>query len=360
MSKTTVEPHKQQETRRAHSLNFIIGLLSVLVITAMCYVLREAHQVILPLIIAWLLSYILGPVVTFMTRRRIPAGVAVTFVLLLLMVVGYLAGLFVIARIQVFWTAFPGYQDRVMALLREMTETWDLPFDPLVGIDWGNKLTGWMAGAGRWAITFTMQLTMVIIYLVFLLLGKPFFNYKLRAAFDQSQAERIASVLGAISTQIGAYLSLQLLISAATGVFVWLGLTLFDVDFAVTWGLLAFLLNFIPTVGSIVASIPPLLITFVQFESLWPLLGVGLMLLAIQMTMGNFISPKLLGERLNLSPVVVLLSLVFWGWLLGIIGALLSVPIASTIKIVCENFAPLRPISIMMGSGKMHHSHEST
>ena len=350
---------RKNETRRTHSVHIIIALLSVLVMTAMCFVLREAQQVILPLIIAWLLSYILGPVVTFMTRRRVPAGLAVTLVLLLLMGVGYLGGLFVIARIQVFWIAFPAYQDRVMTLLREMTETWDLPFDPLVGIDWGGKLTVWMAGAGRWAITFTMQLTMVIIYLVFLLLGKPFFNAKLRAAYQESQANRIANVLGAISSQIGAYLSLQVLISAATGVCVWLGLTWIGVDFAVTWGVLAFLLNFIPTLGSVVASIPPLLITFVQFESLWPLLGVGLLLLTIQMTIGNFISPKLLGERLNLSPVVVLLSLVFWGWLLGIVGALLSVPIASTIKIVCENFKPLRPISIMMGSGRMHQRQKS-
>ncbi len=344
---------------RLQGTNLIAGLLSVLVITAICFVLREAQQVILPLIIAWLLSYILGPVVTFMTRRRIPAGLAVSFVLLLIMGVGYLGGLFVIARIQVFRAAFPMYEDRVMVLLREITETWDLPFDPLVGIDWGGTLTGWMAGAGRWAVTFSMQLTMVIIYLIFLLLGKPYFNAKLRAAYNEKQAARIANVLGAISTQIGVYLSLQVLISAVTGVFVWLGLTWIGVDFAVTWGVLAFFLNFIPTVGSIVASIPPLLITFVQFESLWPLLGVGALLLTIQMSIGNFVAPKVLGERLNLSPVVVLLSLVFWGWLLGIVGALLSVPIASSIKIVCENFAPLRPISIMMGSGKLHYRAET-
>lgn len=349
----------KQEVYRLRSLNFIAGLLSVIVIVAMCFVLRQAQQVILPLIIAWLLSYILGPVVKFMTRRRIPTGFAVTVVLLLLMGAGYLGGLFVIARVQIFWESFPAYQERVMALLREITNTWDLPYDPLSGMDWGGKLTAWMAGAGRWAVSFTMQLTMVIIYLVFLLLGKPYFDAKLDAAFQAKRASQITKVLGAISAQIGAYLTLQLLISAATGFCVWVGLSWMNVDFAVTWGVLAFLLNFIPTVGSIVASIPPLLIAFVQFESLWPLLGVALILLTIQMTFGNIIAPKLLGERLNLSPVVVLLSLVFWGWLLGVVGALLSVPIASTIKIVCENFEPLRPISIMMGSGRMHRKKAS-
>ncbi len=340
------------ELRRHHSASLIIGLLSVLVIVALCFVLRQAQQVILPLIIAWLLSYILGPVVTAMTRRKVPTGLAVTLVLMLLLGIGYLGGLFVIARVQIFWSAFPLYEERVMVLLREFTENWDLPYDPLAGIDWGGKLTGFMTGAGKGAVSFTMQLSMVIIYLIFLLLGKPYFKAKLDMAFESDRSAKIASVLGAISKEIGVYLSLQLLISAATGLIVWLGLTMIGVDFAVTWGVLAFLLNFIPTIGSIVASIPPILIAVVQFESLLPVLGTALLLLAIQMTVGNFIAPKLLGERLNLSPVVVLISLVFWGWLLGIVGALLSVPIASTIKIVCENFEPLRPISIMMGTGR--------
>jgi AI-2 transport protein TqsA len=348
------------DVRRGHSVGLIIGLLATMVIIALCFVLREAQRVILPLIIAWLLSYMLGPVVTFMTRRRIPAGAAVGLVLLLLMGVGYLGGMFVIARIQIFWSAFPAYQERVMLLLRETTNTWNVDFDPLVGIDWGGKVTLWMAGAGRWALSFSMQLMMVIIYLYFLLLGKPFFKAKLYAAFKAHQAEKIANVLGAISSQTGIYLSLQLLISLATGFFVWMALAWMRVDFSVTWGVLAFLLNFIPTVGSIMASVPPLLIAFVQFESLWQLLIVAVLLLTIQMTFGNFVAPKLMGERLNLSPVVVLISLVFWGWLLGVVGAILSVPIASTIKIVCENIEPLRPISIMMGSGRLHRRQDAS
>ncbi len=342
------------EFRKYSNVGLIIGLLSILVIVALCFVLRQAASVILPLIIAWLLSYILGPVVTAMTRRRIPTGLAVTVVLLLLLGIGYLGGLFVIARVQVFWSAFPLYEERVMVLLREFTQNWELPYDPLAGIDWGDKLTGFMTGAGKGAVTFTVQLMMVIIYLVFLLLGKPYFKAKLDQAFDETDSIKIAEVMGAISKQIGVYLSLQLLISGVTGMLVWAGLGFIGVDFAMTWGLLAFLLNFIPTVGSVVASVPPIMVAMVQFESLWPVLGTALLLLTIQMTIGNFIAPKLMGERLNLSPVVVMISLVFWGWLLGFVGALLSVPIASTIKIVCENFAPLRPISIMMGSGRAY------
>jgi predicted PurR-regulated permease PerM len=117
----------------------------------------------------------------------------------------------------------------------------------------------------------------------------------------------------------------------------------------------AFFLNFIPTIGSIVASIPPILLALVQFyPSFWPGVIAAVSLITIQLSMGNGIAPKVLGDQLNLSPVVILLSLLFWGWLWGIVGALLSVPIAVAIKIVCDNIATLHPVSVMMGSGKSY------
>jgi predicted PurR-regulated permease PerM len=146
---------------------------------------------------------------------------------------------------------------------------------------------------------------------------------------------------------------MQFLISFATGILVWLALWLIGIDFAVTWGALAFLLNFIPNIGSIAASIPPIAIAFAQYyPDFWhPTLTI-VALLAIQLTMGNFISPKLMGDKLELSPVVILLSLLFWGWLWGITGALLSTPIASAIKIICQNVDALHPIAVMMATGR--------
>jgi predicted PurR-regulated permease PerM len=127
------------------------------------------------------------------------------------------------------------------------------------------------------------------------------------------------------------------------------------VDFPVTWGALAFFLNFIPTVGSIVASIPPILLALVQFyPSIWPGVVTLIAVVTIQLGMGNALAPKIMGDQLNLSPVVVLLSLLFWGWLWGVVGALISIPIAAAIKIVCENIETLHPISVMMGSGKTY------
>ncbi len=137
---------------------------------------------------------------------------------------------------------------------------------------------------------------------------------------------------------------------------VWLVLVVAKVDFPMTWAVFTFLLNFIPTVGSVIATVPPVLVALVQFyPGFWPAAIVLILLLAIQQTMGSFIEPKLMGNSLNLSPVVILLSLVFWGWLWGIVGALLSVPIAAAIKIVCENIDALKPVSVLMGAGKSLH-----
>jgi predicted PurR-regulated permease PerM len=122
---------------------------------------------------------------------------------------------------------------------------------------------------------------------------------------------------------------------------------------APTWGALAFFLNFIPTVGSILAGIPPVLLALLQFyPSAGPALIILIAVVVINQALGNIVAPKIMGDQLNLSPVVILLSVMFWGWLWGIAGAFLSVVITCSIKIVCENIPMLHPVSVMMSSGK--------
>jgi predicted PurR-regulated permease PerM len=143
------------------------------------------------------------------------------------------------------------------------------------------------------------------------------------------------------------------LISLVTGTFAWLILTIIGVKLAAGWGVLTFLLNFIPTVGSIIATIPPVVMAIIQFSPGFfkPIL-VLVSLTAIQVTIGNVITPKVMGDRLGVSPVMILLSLLLWAMIWGIPGALLSTPIISIIKIICENITSLRPIAVLIGSGE--------
>ena len=329
--------------------------LGILVLVAVGVVLKYAASVILPLIIAWLLSYLIGPVVNYMTQRKVPTTLAVAIILILLLGVFYLSGTFLYARISAFATAYPRYYVRMNELIATVTTQLNLGFDPLAGINWGQSVGRFLMTLSGSVFAFASKLVLVVVFLFFILLGKPFFKYKILKSFDQERANQLSDITFSITTQIRHYLSLQFLISSVTGVLVWLALELIGVDFAITWGALAFFLNFIPTVGSIAASIPPILLALVQFyPSIWPAVATLITLLTIQLSIGNGIAPKILGDQLNLSPVVILLSLLFWGWLWGIVGALLSVPVTAALKIVCENIDTLQPISVMMGSGKSY------
>ena len=335
-----------------NKISFIF--MGILVLVAVGVVLKYAGAAILPLIIAWLFSFLLGPVVNFMTDRKVPATLAVFIVLIFLVGVIYLSGTFLYTRISAFYEAYPKYQARMTELIASLASQFNLG-DPLADINWGQNIYRFLATLSQSIFTFASKLILVVIFLFFILLGKPFFKYKILKSFSHDNANQLSQITYSITGQIRRYLSWQFVISFCTGCLVWLALTLIGVDFAVTWGALAFFLNFIPTVGSIAASIPPILLALIQFyPSFWPGVITFFALLTIQLSIGNGIAPKVLGDQLNLSPVVILLSLLFWGWLWGIVGALLSIPITAAIKIVCENIEPLQPISVMMGSGKSY------
>lgn len=335
----------------------MVGLLAVLVVFAVAAAFKAAQSVVIPLMIAWLLSYICGPVVNYLVRKKIPLGLAVVAVLLLVLFVCYLGGIFLSGRVRAVLAESPKYLAQLNIIYHDATSNLNVPANFLAEVNWPEQMAPKLAAmSGSLAVfmaSFASNLLLVLIFLVFMLLGKPYFKYKVARAFPPEQATKFSEMTSSISTQIGQYLVVKVAISGTTGVLVWLTLSLLKVEFALTWGALAFFLNFIPSIGSILASIPPILLAIVQFyPSVWMPVFTAIILLTIQMAMGNVIEPKIMGESLNLSPVVILLSLVFFGWLWGIVGALLSVPIAAAIKIFCEHIDGLKPISILMGSGK--------
>jgi predicted PurR-regulated permease PerM len=335
-------------------------LLGILALVAAGVVLKYLQPVILPLVIAWFLSYIMNPTVEFMARKKVPRGLAIFIVLLIFFGICYLGAIFIFGRVSAFTEAFPKYQARFTEITGALHSKLDLKTNPLAQINWEKTVGRFLLTLSGSLVSVISNLVMVIIFLIFLLGGKPYFKFKIKKAFKQEQGDRFAQVLSSASSQITRYLAIQFLLSSATGVLIWVALAVIGVDFAATWGVLAFFLNFIPTVGSILASIPPIILALVQFyPGILPGIITLIVILGIQLLIGGGIGPKVMGDKLNLSSVVVLLSLAFWGWLWGIVGAILSIPIASAIKIVCENVDELRPVSVMMGSGKtLRHEFE--
>lgn len=316
-------------------------------------VLKMARGVILPLVIAGLLSFLFAPVVKHMAKRRIPTAISTAAVLLIFIGICAGGGVFLNTRILALIDAYPRYHARFESLFGIIVSQLDL--SPLW---WENihlapvlgekllSLSGFLMG-------FLTNLVLVVFFLVFLLIGAPYFDLKIDMALSPANAARVRKVTRSISGQISSYLSLQFLLSALTGLLAWALFAFMKLDFAATWGVLTFLLNFIPNIGSFIAAAPPILLALIQFyPDPGPTIIITVGLLVIQQGIGNFLSPKIMGERLNLSPVVILVSLLLWGWLWGVAGAILSVPVASTIKIVCDNVDPLKPLGVLMSSGK--------
>jgi len=336
-----------------HSAGFATIPLWILAAVAIGFVLKSAKSVVIPLVIAWLLSYLLGPVASFLHRRfRLPNGLAICLVVVLLGLLAWGAGIVVQQRLVVFAKAYQSsYHAKITELIERYSTELRLPDAVDIDIDFSEIIRPWLVKTSRFFASFLYNGVLVVVFLVFMLLSKPLGRSKLHAAFPD-RSSTVSALLDTISRQIGAYLGSLFVISLFTGLCVWGVLAWMGIDFAFTWGLLAFILNFIPTLGSIVASVPPVLIAFIQFGDFSHPAGVAAVLTAIQFLVGNLIAPKIYGDRLNLSPVTILLFLLFWGWLWGIPGTLLSVPLAATIQITLSHIPPFAPLAVLMGSGR--------
>jgi predicted PurR-regulated permease PerM len=194
---------------------------------------------------------------------------------------------------------------------------------------------------------------MVVLFMVFLLFEAVFFKEKLDRAFEGERAGQIKKISSDVMTQVTRYLSIKFIISLVTGIIVGIGLKTVGVEFAIVWGVIQFILNFIPTIGSIAIGVVISLFSLVQF---WPapapVIATALIMLGTNMILGSILEPKIMGDNLGLSPLVVILSLMIWGWLWGFAGFILAVPMTVIVKIVCENIPMLEPISILLGSRK--------
>ena len=200
----------------------------------------------------------------------------------------------------------------------------------------------------------------IIVYLIFLLLEQRTFSDKIRALIPNPKGqEDVFDLLGKIRSDIRLYIGIKVLTSAATGILSYLVLSLVGVDFASFWAVLIFLLNFIPTIGSIIATAFPSILALVQFDTLGPFIIIISVLTALQFCIGSLIEPKLMGNRLNLSPLVILLSLGLWGTIWGIPGMFLCVPFTVIIMIICSYFPETRFVAVLLsGEGNVGHERD--
>jgi AI-2 transport protein TqsA len=312
--------------------------------------LRAAQTILIPVLIAAFLAVLSAPLVLWLRRRRVPAVVAALIVVVALL--GVLSGLGAIlsGSVNDFIGAIPRYQESLNALRENVTQ-W-LASTPLHGLT--GKLPSLvnlgavmgLLGTGLKGLVAALSNTLlVVLTMVFMLLEAATLPDKLGAAFGTSPGD--LGRFTRVTAQVQQYLLIKTATSLTTGILIWVWLTILGLDFALVWGLLAFLLNYIPNLGSIIAAVPAILLAAVQLgpsRTLAVLIGY----VVVNMLIGNVIEPNLMGRRLGLSTLVVFLSMVFWGWVWGPIGMLLSVPLTMIVKILLENSEEWRWVAVIL------------
>ena len=337
-----------QVKRQDLGAHFLLVAASLVVVIAG---LKAASSLILPLLFSLFLTLVSLPLLNWLRTLKIPKGLAVLLTLCIVIFLLVLVLSLVAGSISGFTQSLPHYQDLLtgkIAGLLERLETMGINVPEEITYDWINPSAAldWVAVALLTVTGVLSNLVMVLLTIAFLLLEAAGFPDKLQAAFGRPEnAARVAR----IRTEVGRYLAIKTSISIVTGVLVTAALWILGVDFPLLWGLLAFLANYIPTLGSIIAAIPPILLALIQLG--WGhALAVGILFLLINLVLGNMVEPHLLGRRLGISTLVVFLSLVFWGWVWGPPGMFLSVPLTIILKIMLENTEDFRWIAVLLDS----------
>jgi predicted PurR-regulated permease PerM len=335
----------------------ILVLLGILVFLAVGFVLNLLESILLPFVVAVFLSQIFGPAMTALRRKGVPATVAILLVLLAVSVVLFGLGWVIYNSAMSFRQSLPQYEARLGGLVdgleARLVSTFPFLRQEMERFDWHqvvkvSSVTGIVAAGFASFLAFFNEVFLVLLYMVFLISGSESFPAKLERALTPERAQQVGTVIANIEAQVRKYLMAKTLVNLVNGLLVTLLLAMFGVDFAPLWGFLTFVAHYIPQFGAVISVGLPAVFLILQFDSLgWALL-IAALNLALQFFIGNVVEPRMMGHSLDLSPVLVLLSLIFWGWLWGPWGMVLSVPITATLKIVCENVEGLRPIAVLM------------
>jgi predicted PurR-regulated permease PerM len=336
----------------------LLLLFTVILFLAASFALSSLLK---PFILALFIAYGLSPVVDKLERKGVNSSLAILITLVGILILLAAMVYFLYANITSFLASkrLDEYIDKFNAIYaagKEQVVAWGL-LNPEQGVGQDTLQKAVAAGKSTLigAVTsttnFLSQAFLFIFYLVLLLPGIKNFRVKVFRAFEKRKATKINAINDKILTQIQEYISQKTLLSLGTATAVYLLCLFFGVDLALVWAVLTFVLNFIPNIGSLIASVFPILVAILQpGTSTTEVVAFAAGVMGVQFLIGNVVEPKVFSGKFSLSTLVVFGGLVFWGWLWGMVGVILSVPIMVIISILCRNIPALRPIGIFLQS----------
>lgn len=325
------------------------------------YLIYLLSSLLIPLALALFLAMLVQPALAWFERKEVPflisilgIGIPSLGALTLSGLIFYKTGQQLLAKKQVLLSQIRGKLAGVLEWFNSYT---GLDFtaqsvidkiEPLFSVDWLLSSSNTVFGALG---NFTGVFFMTMLYFIILLGSILKYEQYIRYLEQDRETNRLLNAFEQVKGSVVTYMKVKVFISMFTGLGYWLVCLFFDIEFALFWGFLAFILNFIPTFGSIIATIPPLLLGMVLFDSMGQLGLLALCLFAVQTVMGNVVEPKLMGEKLSLNTITVLLGLLFWGYLWGTTGMILSMPLLVLVKVVLSQIPEATLLVKLMGTG---------
>jgi AI-2 transport protein TqsA len=336
------------EIERTTTSQILITIAAFVVLVAG---MSAAKVILVPFLLSVFIAIICAPPLFWLQRKGLPKWLALLIIVSGVLFIGLVIGSLVGTSVDDFSRNLPFYESR----LQQQTASFIAWLDK-TGLDTSSLALTEVFNPGT-AVKFTAALFnglgsaltntfLILITVIFILLEAAGMPAKLARIFGGSEAtlERFNEFV----VNIKHYMAIKTLSSLLTGLLVFLLLTIVGVDYPLLWGLLAFAMNYVPNIGSILAAVPVVILTLIQLDPLHALL-VTAGYLVINILIGTVLEPRFMGRELGLSTLVVFLSLLFWGWVLGPVGMLLSVPLTNTAKIALDSRDDTRWIAVLLG-----------
>ena len=350
--------------KTAKHIATIKTILVILLIIAVLAVSKISGKVSIQILLSVFIFLLVLPLASALEKAKFPNWLATVITVLVIIITVLFFVWFVFFTVDMLMQKVPDYAARINdldGLLKSIASKWieipeDVTFFSTLKIDWvGSVIMPTLRSVSSSAISLLSTLLLVVLMTVFLLGERHTIIPKLLNFIQKGEEEKLTVIWDRIIRQVSKYISIKVSISLLTGILFYLVCLIAGLDFAFLWGVLAVVLNFIPTIGSIVITVLVTVMAIVQFApAIGPILLVGISAIVIQNLVGNFLDPRLSGNSLNLSPFVILAALSVFGFVWGIVGMFLAVPLLSILQIICANVDSTRPIAMLISSGRSY------
>jgi AI-2 transport protein TqsA len=351
--------NQKNKSNSAYLIEIAMPFIAVIAGLAFCHF---AAPIIVPVIIGISLAYVFYPAVKFLKRFKIPHLAAIFIVSFVVLIIFAGASIVIYYQGQEFLQSFPAFKAKAQAFVMAQADAFQAKVNTLMpgtipegeekviitdffkGIDY--QSVGKIAFRGIGSIfSFIGNLIIVGIISFFILMEVDVFKTNLTLAFGKENRYVTSKIMTEINRQISSYFALKFIITVGLSIIYTIGLLLMGIDYAYIWGPLAGAISLIPIIGAYAGAIPPMIVGAIQYDSALWILWIFLFFSVVQFIESYVITPKLFGEQSNLNLTTVLVSTILWGWMWGMIGIILAVPMTAALKVICQHIEPLNPVA---------------